>query len=109
MDIGRYFGQVIVRNVPETRWDQVTKNRRDINYGQPVVTGVGKVPLNPVHIATMVAYAISRKHRDSNELRRLYGVWAERRLDSGPPPRDFEARRYFSLRSNDSCLTRCPR
>jgi hypothetical protein len=77
MDIGMYFAQVILKNLPGTRWDQPLRNKRDADYGQPVIMGFGTVPLNPVSIAVTTAYAISR-HKAAR-LRELYDIWAKMR------------------------------
>ncbi len=77
MDIGMYFSQVILKNLPGTRWDQPLKNKKFIDYGQPVIMGFGTVPLNPVGVAVTTAYRISR--RKPAHLRELYETWAKMR------------------------------
>lgn len=75
IDIGMYFGQVILKNLPGTRWDQPLKNKKFADYGQPVIMGFGTVPLNPVRVMVMTAYGISRKK--PARLRELYDTWAK--------------------------------
>jgi len=76
MDIGMYFGRVVLAGVPGTRWDQSLKNARLADHGQPVVAGAGAVPLNPVRIAVTLAYGIAdRSQRGGPRLRELYDVW----------------------------------
>jgi hypothetical protein len=75
MDIGMYFGQVVMRNLPGTRWEQLLKNKRDAHYGQPAIAGFGVVTLNPVWIMVTTAYGISRGKPAS--LLQLYGTWAK--------------------------------
>jgi hypothetical protein len=77
MDIGMYFGQVVAKNMPGTRWDQYLKNKKDADYGQPVLMGFGAAPLNPVSIGVTTAYAISRKK--PARLREIYDTWAKLR------------------------------
>jgi hypothetical protein len=77
MDIGMYFGQVILKNLPGTRWDQPLRNKRDADYGQPVIMGFGAAPLNPLSIGVTTAYAISR--RKPARLRELFDTWAKMR------------------------------
>ena len=77
MDIGMYFGQVILKNLPGTRWDQPLKNKKLAEYGQPVIMGFGPVPLSPVNVMVMTAYAISRQK--PARLRELYDTWARMR------------------------------
>jgi hypothetical protein len=75
MDIGMYFGQVIIKNLPGTEWDQPLKNKRLADYGQPVIMGFGTVPLNPVRVMVTTAYGIARKK--PARLCELYDTWAK--------------------------------
>jgi hypothetical protein len=77
MDIGMYFSQVVLKNLPGTRWDQPVRNKNFADYGQPVIMGFGTVPLNPVRVMVMTAYGISRN--SPARLRELYDVWAKKR------------------------------
>jgi hypothetical protein len=79
MDIGMYFGQVILKNLPGTRWDQPVRNPKFADYGQPVIMGFGTVPLNPVRIAVTLAYAFAAKEQSGDRLRALYNVWSKKR------------------------------
>jgi hypothetical protein len=76
VDVGMYFGQVILKNVPGTRWDQPVRNKNFADYGQPVIMGCGTVPLNPVRIAVTLAYAFAANEQPANRLRALYDVWS---------------------------------
>ena len=55
-----YFGQVIIKNLPGTGWDQPLKNKKLADYGQPVIAGFGTVSLNPVRVMVTTAYGIAR-------------------------------------------------
>jgi hypothetical protein len=79
MDVGMYFGQTIVKNLPGTRWDQPVKNSKFADYGQPVIMGFGTVPLNPVRIAVTLAYAFAAKEQTGDRLRALFDVWSKKR------------------------------
>lgn len=79
MDIGMYLGQVILRNLPGARWDQPLKNSKFVDYGQPVIMGLGTVPLNPIRIAVTLAYAFAAREQAGDRLRELYDVWAKKR------------------------------
>jgi hypothetical protein len=70
MDLGMYYGDLVVRNVAGTRWEQVFGSKRDADYGQPVVVGSGPVPLNPVRVMVVCA----RKAADGRpaDLRALF-------------------------------------
>jgi hypothetical protein len=77
MDIGMYWGQIAVEHLPGTRWDQTMKGMRDSDFGQPVVVGTGKVPMNPVALCVTLAYGIGSKKKHGSRLRQLYDIWAE--------------------------------
>ncbi|OLC57172.1 MAG: hypothetical protein AUH85_04025 [Chloroflexi bacterium 13_1_40CM_4_68_4] len=77
IDVGMYFAQVLLRNVPTIHWDQRLKDKRYIDYGQPVLVGSGPVPLNPVHIMVMLAYGVTRKNQTGRRLSELYGIWSQ--------------------------------
>lgn len=77
MDIGMYFGEVILKNLTGTRWDQPLRAKSFVDYGQPVIMGFGAVPLNPIRVMVMTAYGISRHQK--SRLRELYETWMKRR------------------------------
>jgi hypothetical protein len=77
MDIGMYFGQVVLKNIDGTKWDQPLRNEKFVDYGQPVIMGFGSVPLNPVRIVVSLAYGIARKKRGAGRLREVYDTWAK--------------------------------
>ncbi len=79
MDIGMYFGKVVLKNLPGTSWDQELKSKAIADYGQPVITGFGAVPLNPVRIAVTLAYAFSAREQPGARLRELYDVWSKKK------------------------------
>jgi hypothetical protein len=69
-----YFAQVVLKNLSGTRWDQVFGSKAFVDYGQPVIVGFGKVPLNPVAILVTTAYGVSRKR--PARIRAIYDVWS---------------------------------
>jgi hypothetical protein len=76
MDVGMYFSQVIIKNLPGTAWDQPLKNQKFADYGQPVLIGFGTVPLNPIRIVVTLAYAIAGQEQSGARLKALYDTWA---------------------------------
>ena len=76
-DIGLYFSQVVLKNLPGTRWDQSRKDRRDVDYGQPVLVDFAFGPMNPVSLVEVVARKIASGK--PARLRELYDIWAENR------------------------------
>lgn len=77
MDIGIYFAEVVLKNLPGTRWDQPLGNKKFADYGQPVILGFGTVPLNPVRVVVTNAYRAAQKERV--EFRKLFDTWARMR------------------------------
>jgi hypothetical protein len=77
MDVGMYFGTVIVETVPGTQWDLVMKSRSFIDYGRPIITGFGLAKMNPVRIALTIAYKGMKGTATAGELREAYEVWAK--------------------------------
>ena len=74
MDVGMYFSQVLIKSHPSLRWELPTRNKRFADYGQPVLVGFGRVPLNPIGIAVTSAYGIAAKN--PRPLRDVYDVWS---------------------------------
>lgn len=75
VDVGMYFAQVVLKNVPGTHWGQPLGSKKFIDYGQPVIMGL-HTPLNPVRIATVTAQKISKSKRA--ELLELYDIWTKK-------------------------------
>lgn len=73
MDIGMYLSEVLLRNNPSLRWDQLFGSKRFIEYGQPVLVGfVHDTPINPVGAMTTLAYGLVRKTKTGRSLREMY-------------------------------------
>ena len=78
MDIGMYLGRVLLANFPSLRWEQFLGSKKFADYGQPIITGFGPVPLNPVRIAVTLAYGLAKARGPSKRLREVYDYWAQR-------------------------------
>lgn len=74
MDIGMYFAQVVLRNLPGSRWDQPFGSKRFADYGQPVISGFGAAQLNPVGVMITTAYRVAGGA--PADLQGLYDTWA---------------------------------
>ena len=70
IDIGMYFSQVVLKNLPGTRWEHPLGDKKFVDYGQPVIVGFGTVSLNPVRVMVTTAYRIAGG--EHAELRKLY-------------------------------------
>jgi hypothetical protein len=75
MDIGMYFGQVLLTNHPSLKWSQDISDKKFVDYGQPLLVGFGSVPLNPVGIVVVLAYGLVSGKRTGDRLRQLYDIW----------------------------------
>jgi len=76
-DIGLAFGQAVLHARPKARWDQPLDDKKFADYGQPVIVGLGVVPLNPIRIAVTLAYGIADGRRQGSGLRRVYDYWVK--------------------------------
>jgi hypothetical protein len=77
IDIGMYFSQVLIKNHPQVRWEQIFGNKKSIDYGQPVLVGFGAMPFNPVQMLVSQAYGLATKKKTGKCLRELYEIWSE--------------------------------
>ncbi|MEI7298198.1 hypothetical protein WCQ02_39465 [Paraburkholderia tropica] len=77
IDVGMYFGMVLLKNHPSLRWDFKTDNKRFADYGQPVIVGFGAAILNPVRIAVTLAYGVVAGTQSGSRLGQVYKFWSE--------------------------------
>jgi len=76
MDVGMYFGEVLLKNHPALRWDFKTESKKFADYGQPVIVGVGAAILNPVRIALTMAYGVVAGTQSGSRLSQVYQFWS---------------------------------
>jgi len=76
-DVGIYFGTALMTKYPHLHWEQSKKNRRDADYGQAMLSGFGRVSLNPVHIIVTTAYGIASGKRGPERVIELWGYWSQ--------------------------------
>ena len=77
MDIGMYFGRTFKRKHPHVFWKQFLGSKNYVDYGQPVLTGFGLAPLNPVGIAVVLARGLAKKNRTGNRLHEVFNYWSD--------------------------------
>lgn len=75
MDIGMYLSQVMLANHPALRWHQPLDKKQDIDFGQPVLLGFGRVAFNPVRMLVTLAYGLASGTRTAKGLCELYDIW----------------------------------
>jgi hypothetical protein len=77
--VGMYYGQVAVTNLPGVKWElsfHMFGKRKMADYGQPILNGVGVVPINPVRVANSLAYGFADRSATGKRLREAYEYWA---------------------------------
>jgi hypothetical protein len=77
MDIGIYFSQVLLKNYPSLKWEQPLRNKKFIDYGQPVLVEFGPGPFNPVRMVVTFAYGLVSKKKTGEGLRNIYNIWTK--------------------------------
>ncbi|MBU9435549.1 hypothetical protein KTE91_10585 [Burkholderia multivorans] len=78
IDVGMYFGMVLLKNHPSLRWDFKTESKRFADYGQPVIVGFGAAILNPVRIAITLAYGVAAGTQSGSRLGQVYQFWSDK-------------------------------
>jgi hypothetical protein len=76
LDVGMYFGEVLLAQRPGLVWTQEVTSRRSVDYGHMVIR-VADVPLNPVRVALNIAYSVAKGADASAKLRSVYSHWLE--------------------------------
>jgi hypothetical protein len=77
IDVGIYVARMFEQNYPQQlSWKQFLDNKKFADYGQPVLTGFGPVPLNPIRIAVTLAYGLASRRQTGKRLREIYDYWA---------------------------------
>ncbi len=81
-DVGIYLAEVLISEFPTLKWTKFTKNKRYIDYGQPVLIGFKSTAMNPIRIVVVLAYGLIDKKQNGSRLRQIYDQWA-RGVDRG--------------------------
>ncbi len=78
VDVGMYMGETFIRSYPRARlaWTQEMSDKRNADYGMPVVAGFPVLPLPPVRVVSTVAYGVMRGKRDGGRLRSIFDYWS---------------------------------
>ena len=76
VDVGIYFGEVFRAAHPQIEWQLWT--RKSVGHHRPVLVGAqGNVPLDPINIATNIAFGTARGRGRPGRLRELFDVWSD--------------------------------
>lgn len=76
MDIGMYFARVMLLTHPHLNWEQPLKDKKFVDYGQPILIGAGRVPLNPVRLMVILAYGFVSKAQKGSRLAEIFEYWS---------------------------------
>lgn len=75
-DAGIYFGETLIRSIPDAAWDIVSKgSKRNANYGHSVVRGRSSLPCNPGRLMVTFAHAVVGKIYGPERIQDLYVRW----------------------------------
>ena len=78
-DIGLYFGEVLIKNIPSLKWVQKLSSTNYIYYAQPVLSKpISKVPVNPRASIEGIARRILDKDVEEITFEMLYNKWFEK-------------------------------
>jgi hypothetical protein len=76
VDVGIYLARTFERAYPQLTWKQFFNDKKFADYGQPVLTGFGQVPLNPVRIGVTLAYGLASGKQTGKRLREIFDYWS---------------------------------
>jgi hypothetical protein len=77
IDAGMYLAEVFRSQYPHLEWHQPLQSKRYVDYGQLVLVGFGKVPMNPVRIMVSLSYGILSGKQDGHRLSEVYSYWSK--------------------------------
>lgn len=80
-DVGMYLSQVFLKNCDGVSWSQVLDDKSFVDYGHPVLLGIGPVRCSPLKLVATLAYGLADRSRDANGLRNVYEIWSRWRKD----------------------------
>jgi hypothetical protein len=76
-DTGVYLGEVLRTHNPTLHWVVLKRNKREADYGQPVITGFKRsVVCNPIRLVVTLAYGVAEGQLNGSRLIELYETWA---------------------------------
>ena len=78
IDVGLYLARTLEVAYPELVWKQFFNDKRSIDYGQPVLVGFGRMPLNPIRLSVNLAYGLATGNQTGKGLMEIYEYWSNR-------------------------------
>lgn len=81
VDIGIYFGSVMLHSSDQLKWTVIYKPTNHVDVNQPVLTGKGRMVLNPIRIVDVCAARTLSSGANINLLNDLYVSWRDSLLN----------------------------
>lgn len=76
VDTGIYWGEVIIKNNGQLRWEQyLPRNKSLVDYGHMVIVYGNRPPINPIWLMYIQGLKIIRKRASQSFLTDLYSIW----------------------------------
>jgi hypothetical protein len=76
-DVGLYLSTVFQNEFPHVRWRMQRGRKADVDYGQMVLEGFGRMYFNPVRMMVTLAYGLADRSKSAKRLREIYEIWGE--------------------------------
>jgi hypothetical protein len=70
----------MIKQFSALNWHIITKDKRNINYGQPVIGMFGSMYFNPILIMTNIAYDFAKNTVSENKLIKMFDIWTQKLL-----------------------------
>ena len=75
-DIGLLLAKLLLQECsPSIHWAICREPKTDVSYNCPVLSGFGKLSLDPIQVSITQSYGILRGKRADNAWRRVFEVW----------------------------------
>ncbi len=75
LDVGAYFGEVLIRNNPTLRWDYFTKPNNHMDANTPVIVMFTDATMDPTNIVRNCLW-----RNNKNRLMEVYYIWKKKVL-----------------------------
>lgn len=79
IDIGVYWGNVLIKNHPHLAWSQyISRNKKDVNFGHMVIQINKDSYVNPIWLMYIQGLKVAKGTFERTSLYNLYIWWSER-------------------------------
>lgn len=78
-DTGIYFGETLIKNIPDLMWIQKLNSKKFIDYAQPLISRKkSKVPVNPRRVAENIASSFLDREQNEITFEELFDKWTNK-------------------------------